>query len=140
MHSSEAEAVEVAVRAEIESQEKICGITVYQQWGSAGGRIWAYYCLGTLQALSGWSNALNCFKEKICVSAVGQCWGKGMGLLLFRNVTGMGWLEQCPLKMFQFCNAPSYIAQFLHGGAYRRPSSMYLLVSLNELGQLKAIN
>ena len=23
---------------------------VYQQWGSAGGRVWAYYCFGMLQA------------------------------------------------------------------------------------------
>ena len=35
-----------------------------------------------------------------CVSAVGQCWGKDMGLLLFGNVTGIVWLEQCP-QLFQ---------------------------------------
>ena len=43
-----------------------------------------------------------------CVSAVGQCWGKDMGLLLFGN--DMAWLEQSLLNILEFC-IEFYIAQ-----------------------------
>ena len=71
-----------------------------------------------------------------CVSAVGQCWGKDMGLLLFGNVPGMVWLEQCPLKMLEFCKDPqrSYFHITERTDVHVPPCQVL------TLSQLKAIN